>query len=243
MRHGVAVDTKAQSAWAKELMLGCQESREELERLAGEDLFAKKDFSKVKVRRFFHETLGIPKKYKLTKGVEGKKRTETLDKHALNDFIIKSQLPRHRKKYEAAKAPALLILDFRRNKKKADSMKGAWDADHRIRCEYKFRTESGRLASAKNPMGKGYCLQNPSRKIRHTFLPDDGCVFVKIDLSQIEDRVVKMLTRSPRLVKLANLRPDEFDAHTYNAARIFKVSESDVSYHQRYLGKKAVHGA
>jgi len=243
MRQGVAVDTKAQSAWAKELMLGCQESREELARLAGEDLFAKKDFSKVKLHRFFYETLGIPKKRKMTKGVEGKKYTVTLDKHALNDFVIKSQMPRHKKKYEPAKAPSLLILDFRRNKKKADSMKGAWDGDHRIRCEYKFRTESGRLASAKNPMGKGYNLQNPSRKIRHTFLPDSGCVFVKIDLSQIEDRVVKMLTRSKRLVRLANLRPDEFDAHSYNAARIFKVSEADVSYDQRYLGKKAVHGA
>lgn len=243
MCHGVAVDTKAQSAWAKELMLGCQQSREELAQLAGEDLFAKKDFSKVKLHKFFYETLGIPKRMKLTKGVEGKRRTVTLDKHALNDFIQKSHIPRHRKKYEPAKAPALLILDFRRNKKKADSMKGAWDKDGRIRCEYKFRTESGRLASAKNPKGKGYNLQNPSRKIRHTFLPDKGCVFVKIDLSQVEDRVVKMCCRSERMVRLANMRPDEFDAHTYNASRIFKVSESEVSKDQRYLGKKAVHGA
>jgi DNA polymerase-1 len=243
MRHGVSVDTEAQKAWSKELMIGCQQSREALADLAGEDLFAAKDFSPLKLRKFFYEKLGIPKKTKVTKGVEGKKRTVTLDKHALNDFIIKSQLPRHKKKYEAARAPAMLILDFRRSKKKADLMKGAWDKDGRIHCEYKFKTETGRLASSKNPMRKGYNLQNVSRKIRHTFLPDPGSVFIKIDLSQIEDRVVKMLTGSKRLVALANMRPDQFDAHIYNAAKIFKVSECDVGYDQRYLGKKAVHGA
>jgi len=243
MRHGVSVDTVAQKAWCKELMLGCQQTREELADLAGEDLFAVKDFSKVKLQKFFYQTLGIPKKMKRTKGVEGWKRTVTLDKHALNDFIIKSELPRHRKKYEAAKAPAMLILDFRRNKKKADSMKGAWDKDGRIRCEYTFRTESGRLASKKNPMRKGYNLQNPSRKIRNTFLPDKGCVFIKIDLSQVEDRVVKMLTGAERMVRLANLHPSEFDAHTYNAARIYKVSESEVSYEQRQRSKSVAHGA
>jgi DNA polymerase-1 len=243
MRHGVNVDTEAQKAWAKELMLGCQQAREELADMAGEDLFATKDFSKVKLHRFFYEKLGIPKRTKVTKGVEGKKRTVTLDKHALNDFIQKSEMPRHKKKYAAAKEPAMLILNFRRSKKKADLMKGAWDKDGRIRCSYKFTTETGRLASSKNPMRKGYNLQNPSRKVRNTFLPDKGRVFVKIDLSQVEDRVVKMLTGADRMVKLANLRPDEFDAHTYNASKIFSVSESEVSKEQRYLGKKAVHGA
>ena len=67
-------------------------------------------------------------------------------------------------------------------------LKGAWDRDGRIRCQYKFTTISGRLASSKNPRGKGYNLQNPDREIRDTFLPDEGKVFVKIDMSQIEDR-------------------------------------------------------
>jgi DNA polymerase I-like protein with 3'-5' exonuclease and polymerase domains len=243
MRHGVAVDTKAQALWAKELMLGCEQARRELEDLAGEDLFATKDFSPLKLRKFFYDKLKIPKKTKVTKGVAGKKRTVTLDKHALNDFIIKAELPRLKKKYAPAKTPALLILGFRRDKKKADLMKGAWDKDARIRCSYKFNTESGRLASSKNPMRRGYNLQNPSRKVRHTFLPDKGCVFIKVDLSQIEDRVVKMLTGSSRLAEIANRHPCEFDAHTYNASKIFKVAEKDVTYEQRYLGKKAVHGA
>jgi len=243
MRHGVKVDTKAQAAWCKELMLNCSAIREELTQLAGEDLFAQKDFSNVKLRRFFYDKLKIPKKMKITKGVGGKKRTVTLDKHALNEFIMKSHQPKLKKKYEPAQAPAMLILNFRRSKKKADTMKGAWDKDGYIRCEYKFKTETGRLASARNPKRKGYNLQNPSRKIRHTFLPDKGCVFIKIDLSQVEDRVVKMLTGADRMVRLANLHPSEFNAHTYNAARIFGVSEDDVTKDQYMLGKKAVHGA
>lgn len=42
-------------------------------------------------------------------------------------------------------------------------MKGARDKDERIRCSYKFTTEAGRLASSKNPMGRGYNLQNIAR--------------------------------------------------------------------------------
>jgi len=62
-------------------------------------------------------------------------------------------------------------------------------------------------------------------------------------MSQDEDRRVKMYTRRKRMIELANLRPDEYDAHTANAARIFGVSESEVTKEQRYLGKRAVHAA
>lgn len=243
MLHGVAVDKKSQAAQSKELMIECQGYREQLEALAGEDLFATKDFSPTKLRKFFYTTLGIPKKTKWTKGVEGKKRTVTLDKHALNDFIVKAGMPKHKKKYEAAKEPALYILKFRRNKKKADTLKKGWDSDSRVRCSYKLTTESGRLASSKNPKRRGYNLQNPSRKIRDTFWPDRGTVFVKIDLSQVEDRMVKMYTGADRMVKMANLRPDELDVHTHNAAMIFGKSEADITYDERYLGKRTVHGA
>jgi DNA polymerase I-like protein with 3'-5' exonuclease and polymerase domains len=82
--------------------------------------------------------------------------------------------------------------------------------------------------------------------IRETFLPDlnpDGSpqVFVRCDMSQIEDRIGKMYCATPRMIELANRHPTIYDAHTENAKAIFKKSTIDKQ--ERYLGKKAVHAS
>ena len=79
--------------------------------------------------------------------------------------------------------------------------------------------------------------------IRSTFLADDGCVLVRIDLSQIEDRMCKMYCGSDRMITMANLRPNIYDAHTENAMAIFKKEAQDVSKDERYLGKRVTHAA
>lgn len=85
------------------------------------------------------------------------------------------------------------------------------------------------------------------KSIRETFLPDEGEVFVRVDASQIEDRIGKMYCGSKRMVRLANLPPWEYDAHTDNASAIFgeditKLSKADFKQ-KRYLGKKVVHAS
>ena len=77
--------------------------------------------------------------------------------------------------------------------------------------------------------------------IRDTFIPDEGCVFVRIDLSQIEDRMCKMYCGTPRTIELANRRPEVYDAHTENAKLIFK--KQIVTKQERFLGKKCVHAS
>ena len=77
--------------------------------------------------------------------------------------------------------------------------------------------------------------------IRSTFLPDEGCVMVRCDLSQIEHRMCMMYCGTPRTVDLANKKPTEYDAHTENAKLIFRKQE--INKQERYLGKKCVHGA
>lgn len=79
--------------------------------------------------------------------------------------------------------------------------------------------------------------------VRETFLPDKGCIFVRVDLSQVEDRIVKMATRQPRMVELANLRPDEYDSFTKLAMKMYGVNEKDVARDQRYLAKKTTHAS
>ena len=244
MVHGVKVDTAEQKEWHKRLRTRTKETRTVLETMAGIDLFAKKDFSPKKLREYFI-SLKVPKQMKLRKSTEGKKKTETLDEGALRTIATRITKPKGqtKKQYAESQEAARLLIKFRRDRKVSDFMKGAWDKDGRIRCQYKFQTEAGRFASSKNPKRTGYNLQNVDREIRDTFVPDEGCVFIKCDLSQIEDRIVKMWTRSDRLVVLANLHPSEYDCHRHNAAIIFRKSETDITSNERYLAKRGVHAA
>ena len=155
MRHGVRVDTQKQKRRAGQLLTECAGIRQELKEAAGEDLFAEKDFSPIKLRRFFYETLGLPEQKRWTKGKSGKKKTVTLDEAALRKLTV--NYPKKIGEW------GLKVLKHREKKKEADYLKGAWDKDGRIRCTYKMTTEAGRLASAKNPMGGGYNLQNIKR--------------------------------------------------------------------------------
>lgn len=79
--------------------------------------------------------------------------------------------------------------------------------------------------------------------IRETFLPDEGCVFVRVDLSQIEDRMCKMYCGTKRMVELANRRPEVYDAHTENAMMIFDKPFDEITKDERYYAKKTVHGS
>jgi len=79
--------------------------------------------------------------------------------------------------------------------------------------------------------------------IRETFLPDDGCVFVRVDESQIEERMCKMCCGTERMVELANRHPEEYDAHTENAVMIFGKPFDSITKDERYYAKKTVHGS
>lgn len=83
-------------------------------------------------------------------------------------------------------------------------------------------------------------------------------IWFEVDLSQIESRIVYMLTGDPELVRLAQAAPWEFDQHTYNASIIYNVPEQSIkdalkleksdprakrAKEQRYTAKKTVHGA
>lgn len=191
----------------------------------------KKDFSGLKLRKFFHEKLGAPEQHK-----RGKDKKVTLDAVALKKLADK--YPRKVRDYP------IKVIMHREKKKEHQYVKGAWDSDGRIRCSYKLTTDAGRLASSKNPQRRGYNLQNVKRgELRKTYLPDKGCIFVRVDMSQDEDRRMKMYTQQPRMIELANLRPDEYDTHTEQAAAIFGVPREKVTKEQRELGKRAVHAA
>ena len=116
---------------------------------------AKKDFSNNKLMKFFYEKLGLPRQYKLVKGVKGKSKSVSLDEGSIRKMTAKWP--------DKIGNWGNLLLAYREKKKELDYLKGAWDGDGRIRCGYKMLTEAGRLSSNTNPRRTGFNLQNVKR--------------------------------------------------------------------------------
>jgi hypothetical protein len=128
------------------------------------------------------------------------------------------------------------ILGFQRASSLRKQLAGGkCDADGRMRCTFNF--VSTRLSSSANPYETGDNLQNRDRELRDIFVPDERHIFLKMDMSQIESRILFMLSRDPKLIEIARAAPWDLDVHTRNAAIIFRVSEKDVTKEQRMLGK------
>ena len=95
-------------------------------------------------------------------------------------------------------------------------------------------TSTGRMSSS-NPN-----LQNiPVRdglggRIRDAFIADDGKVLLTFDYSQIEMRVLAMLSGDPGLIEIFR---SGLDVHTSVAARVFHVPPSDVTREMRRRAK------
>jgi DNA polymerase len=234
--------------------------QDQLAGLAGEPLHAKIDLSRTKLKRFLYETLGLPPQHqrrsKVFGGSEG--RTVTVRETALRRLQL-----RYPKQCGVA---VPLILDHRRKLKLSQFLVDTkTDDDDRLRCQYAPMAESARCTSSSNPMGTGANLFNQDRapEVRSTFIPDrPDHVILELDASQIESRLVYVMSGDPALQKLACLSPDEFDQHSYNAHIVYGASKTKllgeksyevkspdlahlgyVSYDQRYLGKRFSHGA
>ena len=163
---------------------------------------------------------------------------ETLDDTALMGLKLKwaKRKPQVMKLVERT-------LAHRRARKLSDFFKlDAVDPDGYMRCTYKMTTVTSRLSSQTNCFGTGRNLQNVPQKARRVFVPDPGQVFVVVDMSQAEARDVYARTHDAALVALARSKPWDVDIHTANAARMFEVSESEVTHEQRQDGKIVEHG-
>lgn len=202
-----------------------------------------KTVSTKKLQQLLYGKLGLPVQYE--------KRSNGTETPTVNNLTLRKLLLEHAAdKPDLAQVIKTAIAAAKAHKLAEFCYDNAVDPDGRMRFSLKQTPETGRLASSKSPRGTGKNSQNLPRdpRIRSWVLPERGHVLLKIDLSQVEARICFMYSRDPELIKLANLRPYEYDQHSENAV-IIKLASSVEEVQQekpqrkRQTAKAVVHGA
>lgn len=68
-------------------------------------------------------------------------------------------------------------------------------------------------------------------------------LFLEVDESQGESRIVRVLTKDPRMIELARSKPWEFDDHKNTASIIFNKPLAALTKRDRDLGKRTNHAS
>ena len=137
-----------------------------------------------------------------------------------------------------------LILDFRALSKLIttyiSALPGYIAADGKIHTTYNQTvTATGRLSSS-NPNLQNLPIRSErGRFIREAVIPDEGCVFLSADYSQIELRLMAYFSQDEHL--LAAFRNGQ-DIHAATAAKIFGLPIDQVTKDQRRQAKTANFG-
>lgn len=98
---------------------------------------------------------------------------------------------------------------------------------------------TGRLSST-NPNLQNIPIRDErGKELRRVFIPDDGCLFVSSDYSQIELRIMAHLSGDENMIEAFN---KGLDIHSATASKIFKISLENVDQDMRRKAKTANFG-
>ena len=100
-------------------------------------------------------------------------------------------------------------------------------------------TATGRISSTNPNLQNIPIRTDDGREIRRAFIPDDGCLFMSADYSQIELRLMADMSGDPDMV--AAFRAGA-DIHRATAAKIYKLPIEEVTDRQRRNAKTANFG-
>ena len=95
-------------------------------------------------------------------------------------------------------------------------------------------TSTGRLSSTEPNLQNIPIKTAEGRRIREAFIPEDGCVLISADYSQIELRIMAHLSEDKNLTHAFN---NDIDVHSSTASEVFGVSIDDVTQDQRRSAK------
>ncbi|MGL5317810.1 MAG: DNA polymerase I [Bacteroidales bacterium] len=100
-------------------------------------------------------------------------------------------------------------------------------------------TATGRLSSSNPNLQNIPIRDEEGKEIRRAFVPDNGCLFFSADYSQIELRIMAHLSQDSNMMD-AFLHNE--DIHTATSAKIYKVSNEEVTKDMRRKAKTANFG-
>lgn len=163
-------------------------------------------------------------------GLPGAKRTKTgysTSQDILQDLAVEYKLPE-------------LVLEYRQLSKLkstyVDALPQLIDPDTgRIHTTFnQTATATGRLSSSDPNLQNIPIRRAEGKLIREAFIPEEGCVFVDADYSQIELRVLAHVTKDRALL---DAFAKNVDVHSVTASGIFSVAPDEVTGDQRGVGK------
>ena len=163
--------------------------------------------------------------------VEKPKKTKT-GQYATNEQVLSTLSAKH--------SIVSDILEYRQLSKLRSTYIQALPEDidsktGRVHTHYgQVQTATGRLTS-NDPNLQNIPVRSPmGREIRKAFVPREGWRLLAADYSQIELRILAALTSDIGLLKAFK---EGQDIHTATAAKIFEVSQADVTREQRGTAK------
>ena len=206
--RGVLVDQMALVAFGNMLTGGIERDQEEIFRYAGQEFNIN---SPKQLGEILFEKLELPPVKKTKSGYST--NAEVLEKLKNRHPIIEA------------------ILDYRTLTKLkstyADGLVKEISSDGRIHTTFQnMVTATGRLSSTEPNLQNIPVRTELGSEIRKMFVPQDGCVFVDADYSQIELRVLAHIAQDRHMQQAFT---SGMDIHTATAAQVFHVAPEDVT--------------
>ena len=212
---GIAVDSKKISNFAKKLTEKVAELNEKIIKIAGVDFNIN---SPKQLGEVLFNKLGLD--YERKKGEKQSTGVEVLQKLKDKHEIISP------------------IMDYRTYTKLLNTYAEAlpkYIVDGRIHTNFNQKeTATGRLSSD-NPNLQNIPIRTEyGRELRKAFIPREGYVFVDADYSQIELRILAILSQDENLI---NAYKDATDIHSATASEVFGIDIKDVTEELRRKAK------
>ena len=100
-------------------------------------------------------------------------------------------------------------------------------------------TATGRLSSSNPNLQNIPIRDEDGKEVRKAFVPDDGCLFLSVDYSQIELRIMAHLSGDSNMIE--DFRSG-YDIHAATAAKVYKKPIGEVTKDERRKAKVANFG-
>lgn len=217
-RAGIGIDLDALAVVRKDIQKRALEMEKECHELAGEEFNVGSPQS---VSHVLFEVLGLTKAHSQKRQTGWSTDAGVLEKLS-DDHALPATILEYRK---------LQGLDNRYLSTLPDYVA----ADGRIHTTFRQAVAAtGRLASADPNLQNIPIRTFEGRRIRETFVPREGCVFLSADYSQVELRLLAHLTGAEALRKSFN---EGEDIHRRTASEVFETPMDDVTFEQRSAAK------